>query len=228
MQILQNAIQLIFSFDKEVVEIVLLSLGVSLTAAFVSSCIATPVAMVIAMKDFPGKRAIILTINSFLSIPAVAIGLILYLIFTRQGLFGFLGLLYTPSAMIAAQAVLVFPIIISLTIAAIDGVKKSLIDTAVTLGADPRQLSWTIFKEARYPMMAAFIMGFSRIIGETGMTMMVGGNIKGSTRVMTTAIALQTMRGEFELGIALAIILLIVSFILNLFLQFLQGAGGRR
>ena len=228
MQIFQDAIQLIFSFDREVVGIALLSLKVSLTATFFSSLVAIPVAMAIAMNDFRWKRAIILVINSFLSIPAVAIGLILYLMFTKQGLFGFLGLLYTPAAMIAAQAVLAFPIITSLTIAAIDGIRKSLIDTAVTLGADSRQLGWTIFKEARYPMMAAFIMGFSRIIGETGMTMMVGGNIKGSTRVMTTAIALQTMRGEFELGIALAIMLLIVSFMLNLFLQFLQGTGERR
>ena len=110
-QIFQNAIQLVFSFDKEVIEIALLSIRVSLTAAFVSSLVAIPVAMVIAMNDFPGKSAILLFINSFLSIPAVAIGLILYLMFTRQGLFGFLRLLYTPGAMIVAQAIIVFPII---------------------------------------------------------------------------------------------------------------------
>jgi len=225
---IEKAIQLIFSLDPDVSAIVFLSLRVSISAAVISSCIAIPLGTIIALRNFPLKRLVILILNTFLSIPAVAIGLILYIVFTRQGLFGFLELLYTPRAMIIAQAVLAFPIITSLTIAAISNVKKSLIWTAITLGASPIQLYWTVLKEARYAVLAGFIMGFSRIVGETGMTMMVGGNIKGETRVMTTAIALETMKGEFELGIALAIVLLIIAFVLNIFLSIVQGKMGQK
>ncbi|MBA7588156.1 Tungstate uptake system permease protein TupB [subsurface metagenome] len=158
-------------------------------------------------------------------IPAVAIGLIVYLLLVRRGPLGAVGLLYTPWAMVVAQTFLAIPIITSLSLAALQSVKRSVRETAVTLGVNLPQLIMIMFKEARYPLMAALIMAFARVIGETGMTMVVGGNIRGSTRVMTTAIALETMKGRFELAIVLGIILLLICGLISIPLQLLQGAG---
>jgi len=160
-----------------------------------------------------------------MAVPAVAIGLVIYLLISRRGPLGVLGLLYTPWAMVIAQATLVTPIITSLSIQTLKRVGSMVKETAISLGASGWQMVITLLREAKSPLMAAFIVGFARVIGETGMTMMVGGNIKGATRVMTTAIALETMKGDFELAVALGIILLIIAFILNIFLQIIQGWG---
>ncbi|MFQ5835623.1 MAG: ABC transporter permease [bacterium] len=215
------------SFDKEVLNIVLLSFRVSSTAVLLSSLISLPFSLLLTLKDFPGRRVIISVVNSLLMVPAVAIGLIVYLLLSRRGPVGAVGLLYTPWAMVMAQALLAIPIITSLSLAAFQSVKKSVRETALTLGANLPQLMVTMFKEARYPLTAALIMAFARLIGETGMTMVVGGNIRGSTRVMTTAIALETMKGRFELAIVLGIILLVVCGLISIPLQLLQGAGKR-
>lgn len=208
---------------KEVFSIVLLSFEVSFTATIFAFFLSLPLILLLTFKNFAGKRIIVIVINSFLSIPAVLIGLLIYLFLSRRGSLGILGLLYTPWAMILAQTILASPIISALGFSALKSVSSSVRDTALTLGATRLQMVATIFKEARYPLMAALIMGFSRVIGETGMTLMVGGNLKGMTRVMTTAIALGTAKGEFELCIILGIILFIVAIILNIIFQILQG-----
>ncbi len=215
------------SFDKEVLNIVLLSFRVSSTAVFLSSFVSLPLGLLLTLKDFPGRRVIISIVNSLLMVPAVAIGLIVYLLLSRRGPLGAVGLLYTSWAMVVAQALLAIPIITSLSLAAFQSVKRGVRETALTLGANLRQLILTMFRESRYPLLAALIMAFARLIGETGMTMMIGGNIRGSTRVMTTTIALETMKGRFELAIVLGIILLVVCGLISIPLQLLQGAGKR-
>ncbi|TET92752.1 ABC transporter permease subunit [Candidatus Aerophobetes bacterium] len=215
------------SFDKEVLNIVLLSFRVSSTAVFLSSFVSLPLGLLLTLKDFPGRRVIVSIVNSLLMVPAVAIGLIVYLLLSRRGPLGAVGLLYTSWAMVVAQALLAIPIITSLSLAAFQSVKRGVRETALTLGANLRQLILTMFKESRYPLLAALIMAFARLIGETGMTMMIGGNIRGSTRVMTTTIALETMKGRFELAIVLGIILLVVCGLISIPLQLLQGAGKR-
>ena len=222
---LREAFGLIISLDREVFSIVLLSFSVSLTAVFFSSLFSLPLSLLLALKKFPGNRFIVNTINSLMAVPAVAIGLVIYLLISRRGPLGVLELLYTPWAMIIAQAVLATPIITSLSHQTLKRVGSMVKDTAVSLGASGWQMIITVLKEAKSSLMAAFIVGFARVIGETGMTMMVGGNIKGATRVMTTAIALETMKGDFELAIALGIILLIVAFLVNIILQATQGVG---
>ena len=224
---LHKLTEFVSSFDKEVLNIVLLSFRVSSTAVFLSSFVSLPLGLLLTLKDFPGRRVIISIVNSLLMVPAVAIGLIVYLLLSRRGPLGAVGLLYTSWAMVVAQALLVIPIITSLSLAAFQSVKRGVRETALTLGANLRQLILTMFKESRYPLLAALIMAFARLIGETGMTMMIGGNIRGSTRVMTTTIALETMKGRFELAIVLGIILLVVCGLISIPLQLLQGAGKR-
>jgi len=225
---LNKAFVLIISLDREVFSIVLLSFSVSLTAVFFSSLFSLPLSLLLALKKFPGNRFIVNTINSLMAVPAVAIGLVIYLLISRRGPLGVLELLYTPWAMIIAQAILATPIITSLSHQTLKRVGSMVKETAVSLGASRWQMVVTVVKEAKSSLMVAFIMGFARVIGETGMTMMVGGNIKGATRVMTTAIALETMKGDFELAVALGIVLLIVAFLLNIFLQTVQGFGHAR
>jgi len=222
---LNRALGLIISLDKEVFSIVLLSFFVSLTAVFFSSLFSLPLSLLLALKKFPGSRFIVNTINSLMAVPAVAIGLVTYLLISRRGPLGVLGLLYTPWAMIIAQSILATPIITSLSLQTLKRVGSLVRETAVSLGASGWQMVLTMIKEAKSSLIVGFIVGFARVIGETGMTMMVGGNIKGATRVMTTAIALETMKGDFELAVALGIILLIVAFVVNIILQALQGAN---
>ncbi|MGB2990484.1 MAG: ABC transporter permease [Candidatus Zixiibacteriota bacterium] len=213
---------------REILEIVWLSLKVSGSAVILSSVFSLYLALLIEQSDFPGKRLVLSLINTMMTIPAVAIGLLLYLILMRKGLLGGSEILYTPYAMILAQAILATPIITGLSLVAIRRIDPSIRDTAFSLGASRFQWKLLALKEARFALSAAVITGFARVIGETGMTMMVGGNIKGATRVMTTAIALETMKGEFELAITLGIILVIVALGINLMLHLVQGAGKRR
>jgi tungstate transport system permease protein len=225
---LNRAISLIVSLDGEVFTIVLLSFSVSLTAVILSSLFSIPLSLILALRKFPGGRFIVNTINSLMAMPAVAIGLVIYLLISRQGPLGALKLLYTPWAMVIAQATLATPIITSLSIQTLKRVGSMVKETALSLGASGWQVVTTLLREAKSSLIIALIVGFSRVIGETGMTMMVGGNIKGATRVMTTAIALETMKGDFELAVALGIILLATAFLLNILLQMVQGLGTAR
>ncbi|MDD4362889.1 MAG: ABC transporter permease [Atribacterota bacterium] len=220
---LQKAVILIFSFDKEIYQIVLFSLRVSSFAIVLASFFGVPIGFLMAIKDFKGKNISLILLNNALAIPTVVIGLLIYSFISRVGPLGYFGLLYTPTAVIIGQFVLSLPIIIALTNSAIQGIDIKVRNTALTLGATELQAAWTVIKEARYAVMSAVIVGFGRNIAEVGAAMMLGGNIKGSTRTMTTAISLETSKGEFGFGIALGIILLFISLSINIFLSYLQN-----
>jgi tungstate transport system permease protein len=226
-QSLLQAFGLLAGFDTEIWSIVLLSLEISLSSALLASCLAAPLALAITLNRFSGKRVVIGAVQSFIAVPAVVIGLVCYLLLSRSGPLGFWQLLYTRWAMVIAQTVLIVPLMTGLSVAALQGVGQRVKETMVTLGASRAQSILGIMREARFSLGAAFIAGFSRVLGETGMTMMVGGNIRGQTRVMTTAIALETMKGNFELGIALGLILLFMAIGVNIVLQLIQGRAGR-
>lgn len=220
---LQTAFRLIFSFDREVFRIVLFSLRVSSTAIIFASLVGIPLGFLLGVKEFRGKNFIVVLVNNALALPTVVVGLVIYSFISRVGPLGYFGLLYTPTAVIIGQFVLSMPIIIALTHSAIQGIDVKVRRTALTLGATEIQAAWSVIKEARYAVMSAVIAGFGRIIAEVGSAMMLGGNIKGSTRTMTTAISLETSKGEFGFGIALGIILLLISLSINIFLGFLQS-----
>jgi len=220
---IEKAFQLILTLDKEIFIIVLLSLKVSLTAIFLSSLLGVYLGFLMAVKNFWGKNFIIATTNTLLALPTVVVGLIIYSLISRKGPLGVFGLLFTPSAMIIGQFILATPIIIALTHSAIQGIDKRVRSTTLTLGATESQSAWMVIKEARYAVLAAIITGFGRVIAEVGAAMMLGGNIKGSTRTMTTAIALETSKGEFGFGIALGIILLTIAFSINILLHYFQS-----
>jgi len=220
---IQKAFQLIFSLDREIFNIVLLSVRVSLTAIILASLVGIPLGFLMAVKDYWGKRLIVALVNTLLALPTVVVGLIVYSLISRRGPLGVFGLLYTPSAMIIGQFILATPIVIALTHSAVQGIDRRVRNTALTLGATEIQSAWTVIKEARYAVLAAVITGFGRVIAEVGAAMMLGGNIKGSTRVMTTAIALETAKGEFGFSIALGIILLLIAFSINILLHYFQS-----
>ncbi len=213
----------LFPPKKEIIEIVMLSLLISGGATVIASIFGIPIGISIALKEFRFKRVIVGIINIWLALPAVLIGLVVYLILSRRGPLGSLGFLFTPYAIIIAQAILATPIITALSLSALKGIAKDVRDIAYSLGANRMQTIWVLIKEGRFALLTAIITGFSRVIGETGMTLMVGGNIKGETRVMTTAISLETMKGNFEIGIALGVVLLIVAILINVILQIVQG-----
>ena len=220
---IRKAFQLIFTLDSEIFSIVLLSLRVSLTAVILASLLGVYLGFLMAVKDFWGKNFTIASINTLLALPTVVVGLIVYSLISRKGPLGVFGLLFTPSAMIIGQFILATPIIIALTHSAVQGIDERVRNTALTLGATESQSAWMVIKEARYAVLAAVITGFGRVIAEVGAAMLLGGNIKGSTRTMTTAIALETSKGEFGFGIALGIILLIIAFSINILLHYFQS-----
>lgn len=210
-------------FSPEVLEIVGRSLLISSGATIVALVFALPLSLSLLKSECRFSHTVIVISNSFLSIPAVVIGLVCYLMFSNQGPLGVLHLLYTTWAMMIAQAILVFPIILSLTVSGMKPIVKPLGDTILTMGANKFQLLFSLLYEGRRQFLAATIMGFSRVIGETGMTLMVGGNIKGETRVMTTTIALETMKGNFELAVMLGIVLLTLAVLINILLNIFIG-----
>ena len=226
-QSIRQAFVLLASFDPDVWNIVLLSLRVSGTAAVAAAALALPAAYAVTQSEFRGKRLAIGIVNSLMAVPAVVIGLVCYLALSRSGPLGFWALLYSPSAMVIAQGLLALPLMTGLAISALQNVNHTLKETMATLGAGRWRLAYGVVREARFAVAAAFITGFARVLGETGMTMMVGGNIKGQTRVMTTAIALETMKGNFELGIGLGAVLLALAIVVNVALQLVQGRAGR-
>jgi tungstate transport system permease protein len=220
---LLNGLLLIGTFNPELYQIILRSLQVSGSAMLISTAIGGSFGTLVALHHFSGRRIIINVLNTFMGLPPVVAGLLLYLLLSRSGPFGFLELLFTPSAMIMAQTILATPIVAALTLSAVAGVPSSVRETALGLGASRIQAVWVIIKEARFAIMAAIIAGFGRIVAEVGAVMMVGGNLRGYTRVMTTAIALDTSRGDFELAIALGLILILISFLVNGALHVIQG-----
>lgn len=218
-----SAILLLWSFDPEVYFIVYVSIKVSLTSTMVAALFGVPAGFVIAMKEFSGKRIVITILNSLLALPTVVVGLVVYAFISRKGVLGILDLLYTQTAMVIGQVILILPIVATLTIAAISRIDERYRKTALTLGAGPFQSALVIFREARFAIIAAVIAAFGRVIAEVGVSMMLGGNAKGYTRTMTTAMALEYDKGEFILGVALGIVLLAISFSMNILLNIAQG-----
>ena len=213
---------MIMQMDPEVVAAVVTSLYTSLTAILIAAAIGIPCGAAIGMQQFPGKRAMVTLLNTMMALPTVVIGLLLFGLFSRQGPLGPLGLLFTPWAMIAGQVVLSVPIVANYTLSAIAGADQRILPTALTLGAGRLHGTWQLLLEVRFGIMAAIVAGLGRVIAEVGVAMMLGGNIRGSTRTMTTAIALETSKGEFAFGLALGIVLMGVALAINLFLNLIQ------
>jgi tungstate transport system permease protein len=224
-QAFSAALNLIFQFDPAVWLVVGISLKISLLAVVISSAFAIPLGTLIALNNFPGKQFLQHLLNTLMAVPTVVIGLILYGLLSRQGAWGELGLLYTLWAVVMGECLLIFPIILNLTITAIHSSDNRLVPTLLTLGANRWQLMLMVVSETRFAVIAAIVTGFGRAIGEVGAAMMLGGNIEGVTRTMTTAIALETSKGEFESGLALGLLLLSIAFIVNFGLQRLQWSA---
>ena len=219
------ALRLIISLNPELWQIILLSLQVSGAALVLATLLGVPVGAVLALRRVPMQGLMLSLLNTGMGIPPVAAGLFLYLLLSRSGPLGFLGLLYTPGAMVIAQALLAFPIVASLAQAAIANVDPVTRQAAVTLGATPLQETLTVIQEARYAIIAGLMAGLGRVMAEVGAILIVGGNIAGYTRVMTTTIALETDKGNFELAIALGIILLAISLTITVILRVFQRLG---
>ncbi|MFH1487372.1 MAG: ABC transporter permease [Pseudomonadota bacterium] len=220
---LLSAFLLLWSMDPELYFIIYVSLKVSLLSTVIASLLGVPLGFLIAFNDFRAKRLTITVLNSLLALPTVVVGLLVYAFISRRGVLGMLDLLYTQKAMIIGQVILILPIVATLTIAAISRIDERYRTTAMTLGATHFQTAMAIFREARFSIVAAVVTAFGRVIAEVGVSMMLGGNAKGFTRTMTTAMALEYDKGEFVLGVALGVVLLLVSFAMNIFLNMLQG-----
>ena len=218
-----RAIELIVTLNPAVVEITKRSLSVSLSSILLASLYCIPLAGLIEFRSFWGKRSLINIIQTLYSLPTVTVGLLVFLLLSRSGPLGNLDLLFTPTGMVLGQTILITPIMIGLTIAALGGVGSQIRDTARSLGATEFQIIITVIKEAKPAVLAAVLLGFGRALSEVGVAMMIGGNIRGYTRVLTTSIALETSMGNIEFSIALGIILLSISLIINLILNWVQG-----
>ncbi|PLX95433.1 MAG: ABC transporter permease [Desulfuromonas sp.] len=219
---LQHALTLILAFDAEVVSTVWTSLYTSTVAILLAALIGVPAGTLLALSRFRGRRFALTLLNTLMALPTVVVGLVLFGLFSRMGPLGVLGLLFTPYAMIAGQMVLATPIVAHYTVAAVTGADGRIFNTALTLGASRCRAALILLREIRFGIIAAIVAGFGRVIAEVGVAMMLGGNIRGTTRTMTTAIALETSKGEFAFGLALGIVLLTVALTVNLCLNLLQ------
>ncbi len=219
---LRKALELLVGLDPEVLGITLLSLKVSGLATLISVVLGMSAAVAVALNEFPGKRLVIALMNTGMGLPPVVVGLFVTVLLWRNGPLGFLGILYTPAAIILAQAVIATPIIAGLGLAALQHLPPELRLQILSLGATRPQLVWLLLREARLPLLAAVMAGFGGVISEVGASIMVGGNLKGSTRVLTTATVMETSRGNFEVAFALSFLLLILAFSVNALLTHLQ------
>ena len=225
-----QAIQLIATLNPEVMGIALLSLAISLSATALASLYSIPLGALIYYYDFFGKRVVVNLIQTLYALPTVIAGLFLFLLLSNQGPLGSLHLLFTPQGMIIAQMTLVTPLVIGLTISALSGIDKEMRFSILSLGATKGQVILTLVQEAKFAILAAVILGFGRAISEVGAAMIIGGNIRApigypfeGTRVLTTAISLQTAQGDFAFAIALGIILLGIAVIVNIILNLVQS-----
>ena len=218
-----RAIELIITCNPEVMGITARSLSISIASTILASLICIPIGGLIEFHEFRAKRALINIIQTLYSLPTVVVGLLVFLLLTRDGPLGSLSLLFTPDGMVLGQTILIMPIMIGLTISALRGVDVQIKETAKSLGATEPQIIFTIINEAKHSVVAAVLLGFGRAISEVGVAMMIGGNIRGYTRVLTTAIALETSMGDIELSLALGIILLLLSLVINLVVNRIQG-----
>jgi tungstate transport system permease protein len=219
---IKKAFILIFTGDREIFEIMLLTIRVSGISVIISMILGIPAGLVAGLNNFKGKKFVISIINTGMGLPPVAAGLFVSLILWRSGPLGFLNIIYTPAAMIIAQILIASPIIAGVTLAAVQQINPKLKYQAMSLGANRWQVLWILIREAKLPTLAAIMAGFGGVISEVGAVMMVGGNIKGQTRVLTTATVQMVRMGNFDIAIALVIILLFLTFAVNLVLTLIQ------
>jgi tungstate transport system permease protein len=217
-----GAFRLLIHGDPEVVRITLLSLVVSLSATAISLLLGITLGTVVGLTRFPGRRFLVSLVNTGMGAPPVVVGLIVSVFLWRNGPLGILHLMYTPHAMVIAQCIISLPIIIGFTMASIQQIDPKLRLQIVALGASRWQLLWLLVRDTRLPLLAAVMAGFGSVISEVGASMMVGGNITGQTRVLTTAIVLENSKGEFGLAIALGVILMVLVYLVNLALTVVQ------
>ncbi len=219
---LLKAVQLLVSGDAEVLRVVALSLSVSLTATALSLAVGIPLGTWLALARFPGRRLLLGLVNTGMGLPPVVVGLLVTLLLWRSGPLGQLRLLYTPAAIVIAQLVLAAPVVTGLTTAAMQQISPALRLQIASLGATRVQQLWLLMREARLPLLAAVMAGFGAVISEVGAAMMVGGNIAGQTRVLTTATVLETSKGNFDVALALGLILLALMYAVNVCLTWIQ------
>jgi tungstate transport system permease protein len=219
---IKKAFLLLFSLDPEVMRITLLSLQISGTGTLISLLIGISTGTLVALSQFPGRRIVVSLINTGMGLPPVVVGLFVTIFLWRNGPLGFLEILYTPTAMIVAQAIIASPIVMGISLAAIQALPKNLRLQILALGATRIQMVWILIKEAKLPLLAGVMAGFGGVISEVGASIMVGGNIKGYSRVLTTATVMETSRGNFDIAIALGIILLLLAYFINLVLTQVQ------
>ena len=219
---LKKAFWLLVTFDPEVFSITFLSLQVSGIATLISLFFGISVGSTVALTRFPGRRIAVSLINTGMGLPPVVVGLFVTIFLWRNGPLGFFKILYTPTAMILAQTVIATPIVMGITLAAMQQLPTKLRLQILALGASRLQMVWILIREARLPLLAAVMAGFGGVISEVGASIMVGGNIKGYSRVLTTATVMETSRGNFDVAIALGIILLLFAYLVNLILTHVQ------
>lgn len=222
-----EALRLLVSGDAELWGIITVSLLVTLRAMLIAAPLGITAGYLLATLDFPGRRTIVVITQGLLASPTVVVGLLLYLLLSRQGVFGQLQLLFTQTAMVIGQVLIALPVLIAFSLSAIQGADPRARETAVALGASGPRIGWTILVEVRFAVMAAVCNAFGRVVSEIGCSLMVGGNIAGVTRNIPTAIALETSKGEFAQGIALGIVLLLVALAINIAFAFFQGESRR-
>jgi tungstate transport system permease protein len=220
-----KAVELVFGGDSEVWAITWVSLKISGSATLISLLLGIPLGILLALSRFPGRAIAVALVNTGMGLPPVVVGLFISILLWRSGPLGFLELIYTPSAMIIAQVVIAFPIVAGLTMASFQSLDPNLALQLLGIGASKLQALWLLCKEARLPLLAAVMAGFGGVISEVGASMMVGGNIRAQTRVLTTATVLETSKGNFDIAIALGLILLALCFALNFLLTHIQQRG---
>jgi tungstate transport system permease protein len=219
---IDKAFELVFGLDAEVWSITWLSLKISATATLVALLLGIPLGILLALARFPGRSVMVALVNTGMGLPPVVVGLFVSLFLWRSGPLGFLDLIYSPTAMIIAQVIIAAPIVAGLTLASFQSLDPKLSLQILGIGASRSQMLWLLCKEARLPLLAAVMAGFGGVVSEVGASMMVGGNIRGQTRVLTTATVLETGKGNFDVAIALSIILLMLTFAINFFLTRIQ------
>jgi tungstate transport system permease protein len=215
-------------FNSETWQITTLSLQVSVAATLISLLIGLPLGTWLAVGNFRGRSFLLSIINTGMALPPVVVGLIVAMSLWRSGPLGSLRLIYTPAAIILAQTIIAAPVVTGLTAAALEALDPRLQQQLLGLGASRGQMIWHLWREARLPLLAALMAGFGSVISEVGASMMVGGNIRGQTRVLTTAIVLETSKGEFGQALALSTLLLVLTYLINLALTWIQQKGARR
>jgi tungstate transport system permease protein len=223
-----NAVSMILTLDTDLVEIVLLSLQVSLSAVLIASAVALPLGALIALQRFPGRRAVVILLNALMGLPPVVVGLMVYLLLSRAGPLGPMGLLFTPTAMVIAQSIIVLPIIAALARQTIADLHEEYDEYLRSLGCTPMQSVATLLWDGRFRLLTAVMAGFGRAIAEVGAVIIVGGNIQHSTRVMTTTIALETSKGNLALALGLGLILVTLALGVNAAALVVADAAKRR